>query len=242
MRIAIISDIHGNLTALEAVIADLKTLSPDLVLQGGDLVVNGPRPAEVIDRIRELGWEGVVGNTDEVLWAPEEQLERHRQRAPKLRKLLETLFRETAPATRDRLSDEQVRWLQALPPVWHNEEVTLLHASPGNLWQAPLPDCDDQQLTSTYGGLGSSVVVYGHIHRPYVRRVAGLLVANSGSVGMPYDGDPRASYLVIDDADVTIRRVDYDVEREIKDLLASGYPRAAWLADIRRQAKYNTPF
>ena len=64
MRLAIISDIHGNLTALEAVIADLKTASPDLVVHGGDLVVGGPRPAEVIDRIRELRWAGVVGNTD----------------------------------------------------------------------------------------------------------------------------------------------------------------------------------
>jgi diadenosine tetraphosphatase ApaH/serine/threonine PP2A family protein phosphatase len=210
------------------------------VLQGGDLVVGGARPAEVIDRIRELAWAGVVGNTDEVLWAPE-KFEEQVKRAPKLRELLEILFHDFA-ATRDRLTDEHVRWLQALPPVWRNEEIALTHASPGDLWQAPMPDCDPQQLIATYSGLGSAVVVYGHIHRPYVRQVPGFVLANSGSVGMPYDGDPRASYLLIEDGNVTIRRVEYDVEAEIQQLHSSGYPRAAWLAEIRRQAKYVPPF
>jgi putative phosphoesterase len=240
MRLAIVSDIHGNLTALEAVIADLKTTSPDVVLHGGDLVVGGPRPAEVIDRIRELGWAGVVGNTDEVLWAPE-QFDQQVERAPKLRALLEILFHDFA-ATRTRIDDQHLHWLRALPLVWQNHGVALLHASPGDLWQAPMPDCEEQQLVATYGTLASTIVVYGHIHRPYVRQVSGLAVANSGSVGMPYDGDPRASYLLIEDGSVTIRRVEYDVEAEINVLAASGYPRAAWLSQIRRHGKYVPPF
>jgi predicted phosphodiesterase len=240
MRLAIVSDIHGNLTALDAVIADLKTTSPDLVLQGGDLVVGGSRPAEVIDRIRELGWAGVLGNTDEVLWTPE-GFEEQVKRAPKLRELLDILFHDFA-ATRDRIEEKHLRWLRALPPVWQNHGVCLLHASPGDLWQAPMPDCEDQQLVATYGGLSSAIVVYGHIHRPYVRQVPGCVVANSGSVGMPYDGDPRASYLLVEDRTVTIRRVEYDTEAEIKELLGSGYPRAAWLSEIRRHGKYVPPF
>ncbi len=240
MRLAILSDIHGNLTALEAVIADLKRTGPDLVLQGGDVVVGGPRPAEVVDRIRELGWAGVLGNTDEVLWAPE-QFERQVKRAPKLRPLLQILFHDFA-VTRDRLGDERLRWLQALPPIWQNHSISLLHASPGDLWQAPMADCDEQQLVATYGALGSKVVVYGHIHRPYVRQVPGFVVANSGSVGTPYDGDPRASYLLVEDSNVTVRRVEYDIEAEIKYLLSSGYPHAQWLAEIRRHGKYAPPF
>ena len=240
MRLAIVSDVHGNLTALDAVIADLQRMSPDLVVHGGDLVVGGPRPAEVIDRIRELGWAGVVGNTDEVLWVPE-KFEEQAKRAPKLRALLEALSQEPA-ATRELLQAERLGWLQALPLRWHNHGIGLLHASPGDLWQAPMPDSDEQQLVTTYGALGSRIVVYGHIHRPYVRQVSGFVVANSGSVGMPYDGDPRASYLLVEDGQATVRRVEYDVEAEIKCLVGSGYPRAAWLAEVRRRGKYVPPF
>jgi len=64
MRIAVVSDIHGNLTALEAVLADLEQTSPDLALHGGDLADGGSSPIEVVDRIRDLGWQGVMGNTD----------------------------------------------------------------------------------------------------------------------------------------------------------------------------------
>ena len=96
MRIAIISDVHGNLTAFDAVVADIERRAPDLVLHGGDLVLMGPEPAEVVDRVRELGWPGVVGNTDEVLWRPEEQ-SRQRERAPKLHPLLGLIFDEYAP-------------------------------------------------------------------------------------------------------------------------------------------------
>lgn len=240
MRLAIVSDIHGNLTALDAVIADLKQKSPDLVVHGGDLVVGGPRPAEVIDLVRELGWPGVVGNTDEVLWAPE-QFDRQVERAPKLRALLEILFHDFAE-TRNRISNEQFRWLQTLPPVWHDHGVALLHASPGDLWQAPMPDSELEQVAATYASLASKIVVYGHIHRPYVRQVGDFVLANSGSVGTPYDGDPRASYLLVDDGEVIIRRVEYDVEAEARYLLSSGYPRAGWISEIRRHGKYVPPF
>src|SRR3954453_3223985 len=114
MRVALVSDVHGNLAALEAVIADLRRRAPDLVLHGGDLVLSGPRPAEVVDRIRELGWPGVVGNTDEVLWGPEAQAEQV-ARAPKLEALLANIFESHAPATRERLGEERLAWLRGLP-------------------------------------------------------------------------------------------------------------------------------
>ncbi len=70
MRIAVVSDIHGNLAALDAVIADLKRVGADAVIHSGDLVGGGASPAEVIDRVRDLGWPGVYGNAEEMLWAP----------------------------------------------------------------------------------------------------------------------------------------------------------------------------
>jgi protein phosphatase len=71
MRIAVVSDIHGNRTAFEAVLADLRGTSPDSILHGGDLADGGSRPAEIVDWIRDLGWQGVAGNADEMLWRPD---------------------------------------------------------------------------------------------------------------------------------------------------------------------------
>jgi predicted phosphodiesterase len=86
MRIAVVSDIHGNRTAFEAVLADLRQISPDLILHGGDLAHGGASPAYIVDRIRDLGWQGVMGNTDEMLPMPESLKEFARQ-TPKLQSL-----------------------------------------------------------------------------------------------------------------------------------------------------------
>src|SRR6185503_63952 len=96
-RIAVISDIHANLTALEAVIDDLHTVAPDIVIQGGDVVGGGPRPAAVIDRLRDLNWAGVYGNTDEMLWAPGAMAEA--LKAPTFAQLRQTLATDTIPRT-----------------------------------------------------------------------------------------------------------------------------------------------
>jgi hypothetical protein len=223
------------------VIADLKKTAPDRILQGGDLAFSGSQPAEVVDRIRDLGWPGVLGNTDEILWAPERQAELEK-RAPRLRSLFGVLFGSIAPATRERLGDERIAWLRSLPAEWREERLFLLHAAPQNLWRAPMADATDEQLGETYGGAGAATVVYGHIHTPFVRQLPGMTVANTGSLSLSYDGDPRASYLLLEDGGVTIRRVEYDVEREVRSLLESTYPCAAWIAEILRNAKYVPPF
>jgi putative phosphoesterase len=191
MRVAIVSDVHGNLTAFEAVLADIERHTPDLVLHGGDLALMGAQAAEVIDRVRELGWPGVVGNTDEVLWRPQEQA-RQEELAPKLGALLKLIFQEYAPATLDLLGEERVAWLRQLPAQQRVEDLVLVHAAPGDLWRAPMPDAEDDELSAVYESLDAATTVYGHIHRPFTRTMTQLTVANSGSVGMPWDGDPRA--------------------------------------------------
>ncbi len=241
MRIAVVSDIHGNLTALEAVIADLKRTAPDRILQGGDLAASGSRPAEVVDRIRDLGWPGVLGNTDEMLWAPERQAELE-EKAPRLRSLCQMLFGSIVPATRERLGDERIAWLRSLPEEWREGNQLLLHAAPHNLWRAPMADATEEQLAETYGSAGAATVIYGHIHTPFVRSLPAMTVANSGSASLSYDGDPRASYLLVEDGRVTIRRVQYDVESEVRGLKVSNYPCAGWISEILRQGKYVPPF
>lgn len=237
MRLAIVSDIHGNLTALEAVIADIERRGVDRVVHGGDLALVGCRPAEVIDRVRELGWPGIVGNTDELLWRPQEHAVQARN-APKLRKLLRALFDEYAPATRELLGDERIAWLRRLPSEHRDGELALVHASPGDLWRAPQADAEDAELAATYGPCDAQVVVYGHIHRPYVRRLGQLLVANSGSVGSPFDGDPRASYLLVNSDAAQVVRVEYDIEREVAAVLHSNYPDARRIAEMQRRGRF----
>jgi Icc-related predicted phosphoesterase len=110
MRIAVVSDIHGNLTAFEEVLADLRQTSPDLIFHGGDLSGGGSGPVEVVDRIRDLGWQGVVGNADEMLSTPE-SLEDFASHAPGLESLWAAI-REVATANREALGEERLAWLR----------------------------------------------------------------------------------------------------------------------------------
>jgi 3',5'-cyclic AMP phosphodiesterase CpdA len=158
VRLAVVTDVHGNLTALEAIVSDVRRRGVDRVVHGGDLALMGPRPAEVVDLIRELGWPGVLGNTDELLWRPEEQA-RQRDRAPRLKTLLQWLFEAYAPDTRERLGEERLAWLRELPPELHIGDITLVHAAPGDLWRAPMPDARDQELEGAYRPLRAATVI-----------------------------------------------------------------------------------
>jgi diadenosine tetraphosphatase ApaH/serine/threonine PP2A family protein phosphatase len=124
--------------------------------------------------------------------------------------------------------------------------MALVHASPESLWRAPAPEATDAELESCYESLRRPIVVYGHIHRPYIRSFASPpfregLIANTGSVGLPYDGDRRASYLLVDESRPTIRRVEYSVETEIKALSSCGLPHADWIAKTLQAASPQLP-
>lgn len=239
MRIAIIADIHGNRTALEAVVEDVREMSPDLVLHGGDLADGGASPGEVVDRIRELGWPGVFGNADEMLWRPEslEDFANQSSAPPEIF----AAVREMADATREALGDERVAWLSGLPTRWSGAQTALVHASPKSAWKAPGAEARDDELEDIYRPLGQDTAVYGHIHRPFVRGMAGMTVANCGSVSLSYDGDPRASYLLIERTKPAIRRVEYDVGKELRLLAASRLPHADWVARTLSAARFQMP-
>jgi len=230
MRIAVVSDIHGNRTAFEAVLADLRRTSPDLILHGGDLADSGASPVDIIDRIRDLGWQGVVGNTDEMLFRPESLTEFANQ-SPALQHLFATI-EEMAIATREALGEERLAWLRGLPRIQTHAPLALVHASPESPWRAPAPEARDVALESVYGQLGQPIAIYGHIHRPYIRSVSEMIVANTGSVSLSYDGDRRSAYLLMDEGEPAIRRVEYDMDRELKALSNCGLPHADWIAKI----------
>jgi predicted phosphodiesterase len=169
VRIAIVSDIHGNRTAFEAVLADLRETSPDLVLHGGDLADSGSSPTEIVDRIRDLGWNGVLGNTDEMHSRPEslEEFASQSSAPPSLW----AAVREMAAASHAMLGEERIAWLGTLPRILVRESIALVHASPKSLWRAPSPEASDEELEAVYGPLDQPIVVYGHIHRSFVRNI-----------------------------------------------------------------------
>jgi predicted phosphodiesterase len=239
MRIAVVSDIHGNRTAFEAVLADLRQTAPDLILHGGDLADGGSSPAEVVDRVRDLGWPGVLGNTDEMHARPESLAEFASQSsAPPV---LWDAIREMALATRAVLGEDRIAWMRGLPLMQIEGALALVHATPASCWRAPGPEAGDAEMESAYAPLGQPTVVYGHIHRPFIRTVGDMLVVNAGSVSLSYDGDRRAAYLLLDDSKPAIRRVEWDLEKELAALSTCGLPHTEWTAKMLRSAGPQMP-
>ena len=243
MRIAIVSDIHGNLTAFDAVMADLRETSPDVVFHGGDLAASGSSPCEIVDRVRELGWQGVVGNADEMLFNAG-KLKEFAQKSPGFRPFL-PIVEEMAEATRTALGEERIAWLRGLAAAQTVEGIALVHATPGDPWRAPQLEAGDEELTSAFERLGQPIAIYAHIHRSFIRKIRRMTIANTGSVSLSYDGDRRAAYLLIDRAAenpaISIRRVEYDVEREIKLLGQCGLPYSDWVARMIESGSYKAP-
>ena len=239
MRIAVISDIHGNLTALEAVIQDLKFTVPDVILHGGDLTHGGSSSSDVVDRIMDLNWSGVVGNTDELLFRPESLEEfaatRHHLSA------VWSATREIADFTRDQLGSTRLSWLSSLPTIQTREDLTVVHARASDTWSSPSQHVTDTDLHLAYDALGTQTVVFGHIHYPFIRVMPSLTVINTGSVSLSYDGDPRAAYLLLTDGAPELRRVSYDVEREISAMEEKHMPHRAWISKILLSAEPAMP-
>lgn len=225
MRVAILSDIHGNLPALEAALADLEGLDADLVVVNGDCINRGPANREVIERMWELAQKGrfrfTLGNHDDLVlrWA------RH---DPSLSELYDDpLFVSTGWAA-SQLQPEHLEWIAALPYQIYLEELGLriAHGSPRHYREGYDERLSDTAIAEIVQEYPARTLVGSHTHRPYVRQQGGTLVLNSGAVGSPFNGDPRAQYMLLEiSPEQTLwefRQVPYDLEAALRAFHASG--------------------
>jgi predicted phosphodiesterase len=222
VRIAFISDPHGDLVALNKVIADLKSVGPvDEVLLGGDLAQGGAQPAEVVDEIRNRGWRSVRGNSDDFLVRIADG---HPDAG-----LTEPVASRGAWSV-GKLGTERIEYLRSLPlaiklgpfPIG---SVALVHATPWSNEDVVLPDARPEVPQRMVREAEARLVAYGHIHTPYQRRVGDAAVLSIGAVSGSNDADPRPAYTIVDaDAIITaeVRRVDWPLAERVAAYEAAG--------------------
>jgi predicted phosphodiesterase len=227
MRIAVISDVHGNLPALEAVLAEIDEAGVDLVVVGGD-VAAGPMPRETIERLMALGdlARFVSGNADRELRARFDGEPVDPGLPDAVRQVVEWCAAQLEPRHRDFLAgfeDRIVVDVDGLGPA------LCCHASPRNDVDVFTVRSPDSRLRAFFEGVEQRVVTCGHTHMQYERVLDGIRIVNSGSVGMPY-GEPGAYWALLG-PDVELRKTTYDLALAARRLRRTAYPQADEFAD-----------
>jgi diadenosine tetraphosphatase ApaH/serine/threonine PP2A family protein phosphatase len=194
--LALLYDVHGNLPALEAVLADAATAGADRYLLGGDYALFGAWPAETVARLHELEATWIRGNVDRWAARPDEAPEE---------------VEPAIAACRELLRPERTRELGELEEQVVSDGVRYCHASPLSDVDSFAPD-DPARDEGLLAGASERRVVFGHTHIQFARRSpAGTELVNPGSVGIPLDGDHRAAYAIVGaDGEIGLRRVTYD--------------------------------
>lgn len=226
-KLAILSDIHGNFAALQAVADHIDRWRPDAVIVAGDIVNRGPRSRAclrfVLARAADAGWRLIRGNHEEYVLRV--------VREPDVRPGLEGAVRQNVGWTAQQLGDE-LATIDALPAqislrAPDGGEVRVVHASMRYNRDNILLDTPDDILRAQIAPAPPLICV-GHTHRPLIRRIDTTLVVNAGSVGLPFDGDTRASYAQLTwqaGWQAEIVRVDYDRDQAARDYAESGFMR-----------------
>jgi predicted phosphodiesterase len=232
VKLAVFSDVHGNLTGLEAVIVDIEQHQPDEIVVAGDLCVMGPRPAECLEFIRARNLRAIYGNTDE--WLLDRQEPPPRMKDP-------------VRWTQGQLSAGARQWLAGLPfqlrysPTDSAEDdLLIVHANPQDVNQIIFPPeamqitlygrvrQDDNELEPLLAELDAAVLAFGHLHIPNVRTWRGKTLANISSISLPGDDDPRAKYAIFtwagDQWQIEHHRVSYDLDAEAAELYKNPIP------------------
>lgn len=224
MKVALIGDAHGNLHALEAVLQEIRRRRVDAIWNLGDLVGYGPYPEEVVERLRQEEALSIAGNFDlRVLDADPRDAEAGRGSVDKW----------IAPVwAHENLSAASLRYLASLPRerrlFGEGRKILLTHGSPASSTERLEPTTSPDRLTELAAVARAELVLCGHSHLPFVRQADGVTFVNPGGVGRSDDGDPRASYAVLDarpdGVRVTHHRVRYDIRAAVDALLRRGLP------------------
>lgn len=218
MRIAILSDVHGNLTALEAVLSDLHSQRPDQMICLGDLAFKGPQSGECVARIRELGIPCIIGNTDLFL------LEVAGLRAAASLSQGVKVPEAMLPSVRwhvDRMTREDLTYLASLSFSHRltagGQSVLFVHASPRDVVSGIRPTMSAEEIRPLLKGEQADWIICGHVHEPYAFRFEGQWLANPGAIGFSLDGDGRASYAILDTTACSfeLQRVAYDQDAAV---------------------------
>jgi putative phosphoesterase len=222
VRVAALYDVHGNLAALEAVLAEVERESVDAIVLGGDCI-HGPQPEETLQRLRSLGERAlwISGNTDRLIADKEAS---------------DALHGLVAAA----IGDEGVAFLDALPLAKRLDvdglgRVLFCHATPRSDEEIVTPLTPDERLAAILEGVEADVVVVGHTHMQQDRTVGGIRWVNAGSVGLPYEDDIQAFWALLG-PDVALRRTPFDASAAIAAFEAVGREDAARFADNFRTA------
>jgi putative phosphoesterase len=226
-RLAVITDIHANLPALEAVLERIEQLGIERVTCGGDLVGYGPHPNEVCALIRQRAIPTVYGNYDFAIGRDLEDCGcayvTAEDRALGQRSVAWTLEHTDAAAK---------AFLRELPFDLRfsvgDHRVHLVHGSPRKVNEYLFEDKPARLYERLAAAETADALVFGHTHKPWIRDVGGVRFVNCGSVGKPKDGDPRAAFAVLEDGgqelDARIERVPYDAEAVAREVAAAGLP------------------
>jgi predicted phosphodiesterase len=237
MRIAVIADIHGNLTSLEAVLADVAAVGVDRVVCLGDVAETGPQPHEVVERLRALGCPFVMGNADADLLRPIHPVPADQDGRR---------FAEIDAWCAAQLSAADLAFVRTFTPTVTmplDDDASLLcfHGSPRSNTEIIVATTAEDALVPLLTGYNAAVYAGGHTHAPFLRRYKGAMLLNPGSVGLPYvsadEGiyqPPWAEYAIVDrhmgSLDIALRRVPIDTEMVRQAALRSGMPHAEWWA------------
>jgi putative phosphoesterase len=241
VRIAALSDIHGNLPALTAVHKAIDAARPDYVAICGDLVSNGPDPVGTLAAVREMERAGAfvtLGNTDIAVADGD-----YTAAFPWFTEGVPDAYRAAAEWARDQIGEEGVAYLHKLPSERRlrvgDDLILFCHASPGSLTDGLSADLDVVVTMDRVTRTDAKVIVCGHTHLPEVREVGWRTIVNAGSAGYIFDGDPTASWALIEiDEDgirAEIHRTSYDVMEAANAVSARGLP-----GDVYRAATIRT--